>query len=78
MESTRIGLIRRLRTESDSQSSLIRRLLTHEILGGAPSEEDIVQGILKVTKQDVVDVASQAELKAVYALRAKGDDTIGP
>ena len=76
MDNTRIGLIRRLRTESDSQSFLVRRLLTHEILGGAPTEEEIVQGILKVTKQDIVDVASQAELKAVYALRAKGDDAV--
>ncbi len=76
MDNTRIGLIRRLRTESDSQSSLVRRLLTHEILGGALTEEEIVQGILKVTKQDIVDVASQAELKAVYALRAKGDDAV--
>ena len=72
MDNTRVGLVRRLKTESDSQGSLVKRLLNHEILGGPVSEEELVQGVMKVTKQDVIDVASKAELRAVYALRAKG------
>lgn len=76
MESTRIGLVRRLRTESDSQSALIRRSLNQEILGGMATHEELADAILKVTKEDVVKVASQMELKAVYALRAKGDDAV--
>ena len=76
MESTRMGLVRRLRTQSDSQAALVRRSLNREILGGVATQEQLVDAILKVGKQDVIDIASRMKLKAVYALRAKGDDTV--
>ncbi len=72
LASTKAGLVRRLRSESDSQSALVRRRLTHEIMGGIASPE-LVSRVLSVTKDDVVEVAGRAELKAVYALRAKDD-----
>lgn len=73
MEKTRAGLIRRHRSESDSQSALVKRALTHEIMGGPATEEDLVSRIIAVTKDDVVNVAQRAQLKAVYALRAKDE-----
>ena len=75
MENTRAGLIRRYRSESDSQSALIRRFLTREIMGGPAEEEELVARIEQVTREDVVEVAQRAELRAVYTLRAKdGED----
>ncbi len=71
MDSTRAGLLRRYRSESDSQGALVRRLLTAEITGGPASEEDLVSRVVKVTKEDVARVAGQVQLKAVYSLRAK-------
>jgi predicted Zn-dependent peptidase len=73
LDNTRAGLVRRLRSESDSQSALVRRRLTHEIMGGIASPEELVSRVLSVTRDDVVEVAGRAELKAVYALRAKDD-----
>ncbi len=73
MDSTKAGLIRRYRSESDSQSALIKRFLTQEIMSGPASEEELVSRIQRVTKDDVVKVAQQVEFKAVYALRAKDD-----
>lgn len=73
MDSTKAGLVRRYRSESDSQSALVRRQITREIMGGTASSEEMVSRVLKVTKDDVVAVAEKAELKAVYALRAKDD-----
>lgn len=77
MDSTRAGLLRRYRSESDSQSALIRRFLTQEIMGGPATEEELVSRIERVTKDDIVNVAQKVELKAVYALRAKDDGTSG-
>lgn len=71
MESTRAGLLRRFRSESDFQGAIIRRYLTQEIMGGPAEEEDIVAQLAGVTLEDVIKVANMAELKAVYALRAK-------
>jgi predicted Zn-dependent peptidase len=76
MDNTRAGLIRRLRTEADYQGSIVNRMLNHEILGGARTGEEIVAGVSKVTKDDVVRLANQTELKAVYVLRAEGDGQI--
>jgi len=73
LDNTKIGLVRRLRSESDSQSALVRRRLTREIMGGMASPEELVERILRVTKDDVVSVAENAQLKAVYMLRAKDD-----
>ncbi|MGI6621030.1 MAG: M16 family metallopeptidase [Bacillota bacterium] len=73
MESTRRGLVRRLMTEGDSQTALVMRSLSHEILGGMATPRALADAILKVTKDDVVEVASKMELKAVYTLRAKED-----
>lgn len=73
MNSTKAGLIRRYRSESDSQSALVRRFLTREIMGGPACEEELVSRIERVTKDDIVDVAQRVELAAVYALRAKDD-----
>lgn len=73
LDNTKAGLLRRLRSESDSQSALVRRRLTREIMGGMASPEELVERILRVTKDDVVSVAENAELKAVYMLRAKDD-----
>ncbi|HHT84635.1 MAG: M16 family metallopeptidase [Bacillota bacterium] len=73
MESIRMGLVRRLMTEGDSQTALVMRSLSHEILGGIATPQALADAILKVTKEDVVKVASQMELKAVYTLRAKED-----
>lgn len=74
MESTRMGLVRRLVTESDSQGALIGRALHQEILGGAATQKELVNAILNLTKEDVSNVASKMDLKAVYTLRAKGGD----
>lgn len=71
MDNTRAGLLRRYRSESDSQGALIRRFLTQEIMGGPATEAELVSRIMKVTKDDVVRVAEEVQLKAVYALRAK-------
>ena len=60
-------------TEGDSQTALVMRSLSHEILGGIATPQALADAILKVTKEDVVKVASQMELKAVYTLRAKED-----
>jgi predicted Zn-dependent peptidase len=76
MESTRMGLVRRLMTEGDSQTALVMRSLSREILGGIATPQALADAILTVTKEDVVKVASQMELKAVYTLRAK-EDAIG-
>jgi len=73
IESTKAGLIRRLRSESDSQAALVRRRLVREVMGGVDSPEELIGLILKVTKDDVVSVAQRAQLKAVYMLRAKDD-----
>jgi predicted Zn-dependent peptidase len=73
MESTRRGLVRRLMTEGDSQTALVMRSLSHEILGGMATPRALADAILKVTKDDVVEVASKMELKAVHTLRAKED-----
>jgi predicted Zn-dependent peptidase len=73
MDSTRAGLIRRYRSESDSQSALVRRFLTQEIMGGPATEEELVSRIERVTKDEIVNVAEKARLAAVYALRAKDD-----
>ena len=54
MESIRMGLVRRLMTEGDSQTALVMRSLSHEILGGIATPQ---ARILKVTKEDVVKVA---------------------
>jgi predicted Zn-dependent peptidase len=77
LDNTKAGLLRRLRSESDSQSALVRRRLTREIMGGMASPEELVERILRVTKDDVVSVAENAELKAVYMLRAKDDGVNG-
>ncbi|HHX29305.1 MAG TPA: insulinase family protein [Firmicutes bacterium] len=77
LDNTKAGLVRRLRSESDSQSALVRRRLTREIMGGIASPEELVSRILAVGKDDVVAVAEKAELKAVYALRAKDDGANG-
>lgn len=77
IESTKAGLIRRYRSEGDSQSALVHRFLTQEIMGGPATEEELVSRITRVTKDDIVDVAQRAELAAVYALRAKDDTTSG-
>ncbi len=77
LDNTKAGLLRRLRSESDSQSALVRRRLTREIMGGMASPERLVERILRVTKDDVVSVAENAELKAVYMLRAKDDGVNG-
>ena len=74
MESTRMGLIRRLVTEGDSQGALIGRALHQEILGGVATQKELVDAILNLSKEDIAKVASKMELKAVYTLRAKGDD----
>lgn len=74
IENTRAGLLRRYRSESDSQEALIRRFLTQEVLGGPASEEEIISRILKVTKDDIVEVSQKAELKAVYVLDARKGD----
>lgn len=76
MENTRTGLIRRHRSESDSQSALIRRALTQEIMGGPAEEEELVSRIAAVSRDDVVRVAERAQLRAVYALRAKNDEEV--
>lgn len=76
MESTRMGLVRRLMTEDDSQRALVMRSLSHEILGGMATPQTLADAILKVTKEEVIKVASQMKLKAVYTLRAK-EDAIG-
>jgi predicted Zn-dependent peptidase len=73
LENTKAGLVRRLRSESDSQSALVRRQVSREIMGGTASLEELVSRVLKVSKDDVVAVADKAEFKVVYALRAKGD-----
>ncbi len=77
LDNTKAGLLRRLRSESDSQSALVRRRLTREIMGGMASPEELVERIIRVTKDDVVSVAENAELKAVYMLRAKDDGVNG-
>ncbi len=74
---TKAGLIRRYRSESDSQSALVRRFLTQEIMGGPATEEELVSRIERVTKDDVVAVAHEVSLAAVYALRAKDDAASG-
>ncbi len=71
MENTRAGLLRRYRSESDSQSALVRRFLTQEILGGTATEKELVEQVMRVTKEEVVEVANRAQLKAVFTLRAK-------
>ncbi len=71
LDNTRAGLLRRYRSESDSQGALIRRFLTQEIMGGPATEDELVSRIMRVTKDDVVRVAEKVQLKAVYALRAK-------
>ncbi len=73
IERTRRGLVRRFRAEGDSQAALIRRSLNQEILGGIPTHEQLADAISKVSKDEIVDVASRIELKAVYTLRSKGD-----
>ncbi|MGE5578438.1 MAG: EF-P 5-aminopentanol modification-associated protein YfmF [Bacillota bacterium] len=77
MAFTKAGLIRRYRSESDSQSALVRRFLTSEIMGGPATEEELVSRIERVTKDDVVAVAQDVKLAAVYALRAKDDGASG-
>ena len=77
MDNTRSGLIRRYRSESDSQSALVRRFLTQEIMGGPATEEELVSRIEQVTRDDIVSVAEKTELKGVYALRAKDDASSG-
>jgi len=74
---TKAGLIRRYRSESDSQSALVRRFLTQEIMGGPATEEELVSRIERVTKDDIVAVAQDVSLAAVYALRAKDDGASG-
>ncbi|MGI6642986.1 MAG: EF-P 5-aminopentanol modification-associated protein YfmF [Bacillota bacterium] len=73
IENTRVGLLRRYRSESDSQAALVRRFLSTEILGGPATEEELVEQVMRVTKDDIVEVANCAQLKAVYTLRAKDD-----
>ncbi len=73
IENTRAGLLRRYRSESDSQAALVRRFLSQEIMGGPATEEELVDQVMRVTKDDIVEVANCAELKAVYTLRAKDD-----
>ena len=77
LDNTKAGLVRRLRSEGDSQSALVRRRLTREVMGGMASPEELVDRILRVTRDDVVSVAEKAELKAVYMLRAKDDGMNG-
>jgi len=77
IENTKKSLVRRLLSESDSQSAIARRVLTWEILGGPLTGEELVEKILKVTKDDVIKVAEKVELKAVYELRAKGESRGG-
>ena len=73
IDNTRAGLVRRYRSESDSQSALVRRFLCQEIMGGPASEDELVARIQMVTRDDIVRVAERATLKGVYALRAKDD-----
>jgi len=77
MNSTRAGLKRRYRSESDSQSALVRRFLAREIMGGPATEEELVSRIERVTKDDIVDVANRAVFAGMYALRAKDDGANG-
>ena len=72
MANTRAGLRRRLMAEADYQGSIVNRRLNHEILGGAQTGEEVAERILEVTRQDVVDLANETELKCVYVLRAEG------
>lgn len=73
LEFTRVGLIRRYLSESDSQSALVRRFLTREILGGPGDEEEFVKRILAVSVGDVVRVAENTRLVARYVVHARGE-----
>ena len=73
IDNTRTGLIRRYKSESDSQSALVRRFLCQEIMGGPASEDELLARIQKVQRDDIVRVAERAKLVGVYALRAKDD-----
>lgn len=72
IEVTKAGLVRRFMSERDSQAAQIRRSLNQEVLGGLGNGDELVEKIMKVTLDQIVEVAKQVELKAVYALRAKG------
>lgn len=72
-ENTRIGILRRLRSEHDSERAQIMRALRHEIMGGPETEQELVEAVTKVTVDDVVAIAENVQLKAVYALRARQD-----
>ncbi len=72
-ENTKTALLRRYRSESDSQGALVRRFLTQEIIGGPATEEELVERIAKVKKDDIVSVANRARLVAIYTLRSQED-----
>jgi predicted Zn-dependent peptidase len=70
MDNTKAGLIRRYRAESDMQSSLVRRFLTREIMGGPATEDELVSRVRAVTKDDVMELAQGVRYIGSFALRA--------
>lgn len=77
LEKTRKGLLRRLMSQRDSPASLIRRTLDWIVLGGPRTDEELGRMLLKVTKEDVIEVAKEVKPVAVYALRAVPNNTSG-
>ncbi len=77
LEKTRRGLLRRLMSQRDSPSSLIRRSLDWIVLGGPRTDEELARMLLRVTKEDVVEVAQESRPVAVYALRAVPSNASG-
>ncbi|HHY35305.1 MAG TPA: insulinase family protein [Firmicutes bacterium] len=77
LEKTRKGLLRRLMSQKDSPSSLVRRSLDWIVLGGPRTDEELARMLLKVTREDVIEVAQDVKPVAVYVLRAVPNSAAG-
>ncbi|MBE3520106.1 MAG: insulinase family protein [Firmicutes bacterium] len=77
LEKTRKGLLRRIMSQKDSPSSLIRRSLDWIVLGGPNTDEELVRMVLKVTREDVINVAQGVKPVASYVLRGIPDGVGG-
>ena len=66
------SLIDQRKSSADSLGAQIEKLFVKEITNASVDDDDFIAGVKSVKKSDVVDLAKQIKLRAVFALKGNG------